>query len=244
MKPIIECIDINKTYTVKGFFNIKTIPVLRGINFNVLKNEVFSIIGLNGAGKTTLLSTIIGSVKPSCGEVRFSIDNHREKIGYMPEIINFPQNLSPLDILKSLRFIYPEITKKKIFEILDAVGLKNFENSPLKTFSKGMFQRFNLAQSIIHTPEILILDEPFSGLDPLGRELFFNIIKELNNRGVTILFSSHILTDVEKISDRVMILHGGCIVKIFEREDISEPLNNLFVKYIKEEKGIRELIDS
>ena len=97
-----------------------------------------------------------------------------------------------------------------------------------------MYQRFNLAQAIIHSPEILILDEPFSGLDPLGRELFFNIFKELSGRGVTILFSSHILTDVEKISDKVMILHKGDILELFEKESILEPLNEVFIKSIRE----------
>ena len=235
---IIECQNIKKIYKIPKFISFSEIYALKKVNFFICNNEIFSIIGLNGAGKSTLLSIILGITRPTNGKIRFNLKDYKSKIGYMLEIVNFPLNLTPVDILTSMKNIFPEITNDKINEVLDLVGLKDSKNNKLKTFSKGMLQRFNLAQAIIHNPEILILDEPFSGLDPLGRKLFFDIFLNLKENGKTIIFSSHILTDVEKISDKILILHKGVSLEIISPESLKEKsLHDYFIKKISENES-------
>ncbi len=236
MKAAIVCSNIYKSFKIKTFASSKVLNVLSNINFSVMENEIFSVVGVNGAGKSTLLSIIVGILKYEKGSIDFKIKNYKEKIGYMPEITNFPPNLTAYNILNSMKYIFSDITEKKINNLLEKTGLKNFSKSPLKTFSKGMLQRFNLVQSIIHEPEILILDEPFSGLDPLGRELFLEIFEELKKKGLTIMFSSHVLTDVEKLSNRVMILHKGKVSKILTKEDLADnSLSKIFIETVNSE---------
>ncbi len=232
-EKIIECSNIEKIYKTPEFISFRKINALKNVNFSISNNEIFSIIGLNGAGKSTLLSIILGITNPTNGNITFKLKNYKSKIGYMPETVNFPLNLTPVDILCSMGNLFPGIEKNKINTLLDFVGLKVSKNRKLRTFSKGMLQRFNLAQTLIHNPKILILDEPFSGLDPLGRKLFFDIFLNLKQEGRTILFSSHILTDVEKISDKILILHKGISLKIITPKEIEGGnLQDYFVKII------------
>lgn len=232
-EKIIECSNIEKIYKTPEFISYKKVNALKNVNFSICNNEIFSVIGLNGAGKSTLLSIILGITNPTNGNITFKLKNYKSKIGYMPETVNFPLNLTPVDILCSMGNLFPEIEKNKINTLLDFVGLKVSKNRKLRTFSKGMLQRFNLAQTLVHNPKILILDEPFSGLDPLGRKLFFDIFLNLKQEGRTILFSSHILTDVEKISDKILILHKGISLKIITPKEIEGGnLQDYFVKII------------
>ena len=232
-EKIIECSNIEKIYKTPEFISYKKVNALKNVNFSICNNEIFSVIGLNGAGKSTLLSIILGITNPTNGNITFKLKNYKSKIGYMPETVNFPLNLTPVDILCSMGNLFPGIEKNKINTLLDFVGLKVSKNRKLRTFSKGMLQRFNLAQTLVHNPKILILDEPFSGLDPLGRKLFFDIFLNLKQEGRTILFSSHILTDVEKISDKILILHKGISLKIITPKEIEVGnLQDYFVKII------------
>ena len=233
---IIECKNLKKIYKIPRFLKPQFIEALKDVNLEVKRNEIFSIIGLNGAGKSTLISIILGVTKPTNGEIKFKYPDFKKKIGYMPEIVGFPVNLTPVDILKSMKNLYLTINNDKILNVLNEVGLEKAKFQKLKTFSKGMLQRFNLAQVLIHDPEILILDEPFSGLDPLGRELFFKIFLNIKKSGKTIIFSSHILTDVEKISDKILILHKGKNLKIIVPKDLKDKsLQEYFVEIIKSE---------
>ncbi len=230
---MISCKNISKTYIKKGFISTEKFEALQNVSIDIRDKEVFSIIGLNGAGKSTLISVVIGIIKPTSGSVEFGIQNYREEIGYMPEIVNFPLNLTPKSILNSMKFIYPQMNDKNINYWLDKVNLQNVTKKPLKTFSKGMLQRFNLVQCLAHDPQIVVLDEPFSGLDPIGRKVFFDTFIDLKNSGKTILFSSHILNDVEKISDKIAIIHKGKLIKVLNKGETGESgLTELFIKSI------------
>ena len=235
---MIKCEHISKTFSIKTFLTKKQIYALKGLSIEIPSGKITSIIGLNGAGKSTLILILIGVLFPDEGEVKYSTDKIFENIGYMPETAQFPLNLSPYDILSSMKKVFKNINDKKIIYICEKVGLKEFIKKPLKTFSKGMLQRFNLAQCIIHEPEILILDEPFTGLDPLGRKLFLSIFSELKDNGTTMLFSSHILEDVEKISDKIAVIHNGKIVRTITPEECKKKnLNDIFFETISSDNN-------
>lgn len=214
---------IHKTYQV-GFLRQKKKPALNGVTLHVKRNEVFGIVGLNGAGKSSLLKVFMGFIRQDSGSVDVSgtpgsIASTHDLIGYLPENPSLYPHLSITEHLLfscKISHLTEQETKNRITSVIEKVGLTDHAKTSIKRFSKGMTQRAALAYAILLEPEILILDEPMSGLDPLGRQLVIDIIQEYQKKGTTILFCSHILTDVERICDRIGIMHNGNLATILE----------------------------
>jgi len=221
--------NIEKTFRI-GFMR-KRVEAVRGVSFEVKKGEIFGLLGPNGAGKTTTMKMLLGLIFPTKGELSIfgsskpSPDVMR-RIGYLPENPYVYQYLKPhefLDLCARLCGIPANERKKKADEILERVGLTHAIDRPIGRFSKGMTQRIGLAQALLHDPEVLILDEPMSGLDPIGRKQVRDLIVEEGKRGKTICFTSHILSDVEMLCDRVTIIHRGKVTAYGALKDLLKP---------------------
>ncbi len=217
--------NLKKSYR-KGFL-LKRNQVLKGITFFANKGEILSILGPNGAGKTTTFKIIVGISKPDDGKVLLEGESitlkNKHKIGFLPEHPYFYDYLTGeeyLDFVAHLMGI--KNRKEKIKSVLKTVEMEKYSDIQLKKYSKGMLQRIGIAQAIINDPKLLILDEPLSGLDPIGRRKIKNLILSMKEKGKTIIFSSHILQDAEAVSDRVAIINRGEIVKTGTIEELLE----------------------
>lgn len=212
----IEIQNLSKSYQV-GFWKKGLRPALKNLSLCVERGETFGFLGPNGAGKTTTLKLLMGITFPSSGTAKilgrhFQDPEIKKKIGFLPEQPYFYDYLSApelLDYYGRLSGVSAEERQRKIPATLESVGLNDAGNTQLRKFSKGMLQRVGIAQAIIHDPEILFLDEPMSGLDPLGRHEVRELIQKLKDAGKTIFFSTHILSDAEALCDRVAVIHKG-----------------------------------
>jgi ABC-2 type transport system ATP-binding protein len=212
----LEIQGLSKTYNV-GFWKKRPRCVLKPLNLAVEEGEVFGYLGPNGAGKTTTLKLLMGLVYPTSGTARIfghAIDDPRAKlnIGFSPEQPYFYDYLTAQELLEyyaQLSGVPARERSKRATDSLARVGLKDIERLQLRKFSKGMLQRVALAQAIVHDPKFLFLDEPMSGLDPIGRREVRDLIQELKDEGKTIFFSTHILSDAEVLCDRVAVLNHG-----------------------------------
>jgi len=209
--------DLAKTYRVP--MSGRRVEALRGITFSVARGEVFGFLGPNGAGKTTAIRVLMGLISATRG--RAMIAGHevpsraaRQHLGFLPEAPYFYDYLTVaemLDLAGRLFHIDRRTRRKRSAELIERVGLSHATGIPLKKYSKGMLQRAGIAQALISDPDLVVLDEPLSGLDPAGRKDVLDIIRGLRDRGKTVFFSSHILTDVEHVSDRIAIMTRGAI---------------------------------
>ena len=194
--------------------------VLDGVSFDIKKWEIYGFLGLNGAGKTTTLETIMGFVEPDHGEIYFFwkellSNTIRKKIGYAPDKTPYFEYLTWWENVMSLaEYTWIDKEKRERFWqfLFDELGLSYAQDSYVQNYSQGMKQRLWLILSLINDPELLFWDEPMSGLDPLGRIIIKNLMKKLKSQGKTIIFSTHILSDVEEIADRFGILAQGKII--------------------------------
>jgi ABC-2 type transport system ATP-binding protein len=222
----LEIKNLKKSF--KSNFLIKEFHILKNINLSVEKGEIYGFLGPNGAGKTTTIKCIMGIIFPDQGEITIlgqpaTAIESRRKVGFLPEHPYFYDYLTPVELLTFTGMLFRIPRKqlaRKTSELIELVGLKGKEKIKLKKFSKGMIQRIGLAQALIHEPEVLILDEPFSGLDPIGRKELRDIILSLKDDGKTIFFSSHILQDMEMIVDKVGIILDGEIKKEGKLSDL------------------------
>ncbi|MCG8422973.1 MAG: ABC transporter ATP-binding protein [Proteobacteria bacterium] len=209
--------DLAKTY--RAPFTGKRIEALRGISFAVGHGEVFGFLGPNGAGKTTSIRILMGLISATRGRAAIfgqpvPSRRARQRLGFLPEAPYFYEYLTAtemLDLTGRLFGMNRQACRKRAGELLERVGLEHARNIPLKRYSKGMLQRAGIAQALISDPDLVVLDEPLSGLDPAGRRDVLDIIRSLRDEDKTVFFSSHILTDVEHVSDRVAILASGRI---------------------------------
>jgi ABC-2 type transport system ATP-binding protein len=212
----IEINHLSKDYAV-GFWKKQLRPALKPLDLAVHAGEAFGFLGPNGAGKTTTLKLLMGIIYPTSGSATilgkpYLDPEVRRKVGFLPEQPYFYDYLSApelLDYYAGLSGMPPDERKKRIGPVLERVGLAEVGNKQLRKFSKGMLQRVGVAQAIIHGPEIVFLDEPMSGLDPLGRHEVRELIQGLKDEGKTIFFSTHILSDAEALCDRVAVIHKG-----------------------------------
>ncbi len=217
MSIAVQTKKLSKYYR-SGFW-MRRYLALNALDLEVHTGEVFGFVGPNGAGKTTTLKILAGLHDPSSGEAFLfshpvSSPEAKKKLGFLPERPYFYVHLTPRELLNFYGQLY-DIPKKKraarIEELLERTQMRWVGDVPMKKFSKGMLQRIGLCQTILHDPALLILDEPMSGLDPLGRALVRDIILDEKERGKTIFFSSHVLSDVESICSRVALLVKGTL---------------------------------
>src|SRR5229473_2498054 len=212
----IEILGLEKTYSV-GFWRKRPKCALRPLNLTVDDGEIFGFLGPNGAGKTTTLKMLMGLVFPTSGTARIlgmALDDPKMKaqIGFLPEQPYFYDYLTARELLKYYGLLSGVNAKQlahRVDNVLARVGLKDASDVQLRKFSKGMLQRVGIAQAILHDPKVIFLDEPMSGLDPMGRREVRNLIEELKSEGKTVFFSTHILSDAEALCDRVAIINQG-----------------------------------
>jgi len=207
--------SVKKSYTNELFLPANT--ALKNISFSVSPGRTLGLIGANGAGKSTSIRLLMDFIRPDSGLVRVfdKPPNHsylRKKIGYLPEVASFPANLTILDLLRftgSTCGISRFDLKNRSEKWLTTLDLWEARRRPLRSYSKGMQQRANFVLALINEPDLYVLDEPMSGLDPMGRSKIISLIQELKQAGKTILFCSHILEDVDKLVDDILLLHKG-----------------------------------
>jgi len=213
--PVIRMRGVSKSFT--GHLNIGRKVAVEDLELEIRPGEIFGLLGPNGAGKTTTFKMLLALLRPDRGQVRLfdrppSDPAARARLGYLPENPYFYNYLTAaefLDFYGRLQGIPAAERRGRVRETLRRVGLEGLEGTALRKFSKGMVQRLGLAQAIQHDPELLILDEPMSGLDPIGRRDVRDLILSMRAAGRTVLFSSHILQDAEMICDRIAILDKG-----------------------------------
>jgi len=203
------------------------------VSFNVEEGEIFGFIGPNGAGKSTTIRTLLSLIYPTSGSaqifgkdcVKYSTEVKKE-IGYLPSEVFYYDNMKVIDLLKYSASFYKKDCTKRIYELASTMDLDL--NKKIDDLSFGNKKKVGIVQGLLHEPKLIILDEPTSGLDPLMQQKFFELLKEENKKGVTILFSSHILSEVQKMCDRVAIIKEGRIVTV---EKISTLKENNFKRF-------------
>jgi len=215
--PVLELHDIHKSY--RSHLSIRKYWILRGLSLSIHEGEIFGYIGTNGAGKTTTIKLALGLIFPDAGTVRLfgedaSRPELRRRVGFLPEnpyLYDYLTGEEFLDFHARLFGLDAPARRRRVRDLLDRVGLANRGDRQLRHYSKGMLQRIGLAQALINDPDLVVLDEPMSGLDPIGRREVRDIILDLKARGRTVFFSTHILSDTEMICDRVGLLVKGSL---------------------------------
>ena len=214
--PAIEILGLEKTYKI-GFWRKRLKRALQPLHLTVEEGEIFGFLGPNGAGKTTTLKLLMGLVFPTAGSARilgreWTDPGVKAQIGFLPEQPYFYDYLTAHELLEyygRLSGVPGRDRKRRVEEVLTRVGLTDIQGVQLRKFSKGMLQRVGIAQAILHDPKLVFLDEPMSGLDPMGRREVRDLIEQLKREGKTVFFSTHILSDAEALCDRVAIINKG-----------------------------------
>lgn len=212
MANVLDIKNINKKFQAQ---------VLTDITFSLARGESLALVGANGAGKSTLIKIILGLVKPTSGSgslmgLAFDDAEARQKIGYLPEMPGYWGEISARELLQfmgSIRGVPQATVKRRSETLLSALGLKLRGRRTMGGYSKGMLQRSGVAQMLLHDPELLILDEPMSGLDPRAQEKLRDILKSLRDKGKTLIISSHALDDIRSLCSRVIVLEKSRIVE-------------------------------
>ncbi len=232
--PILDVQKIHKTLGKK--------EVLHGVSFHVNEGEIYGFLGPNGAGKTTTMKCILEFITPEEGSIKVlgkpGLPRETKNfIGYMPENTYLYKYLTGREFLAFNGHFFDiseDDLTKRIELLLEQVWLTQAADTYLKDYSKWMLQRIGIAQSIINTPKLLFLDEPMSGLDPLGRKMVKDLLLQLKSQGTTIFFNTHILSDVESICDRISIINQGNIIVEGEKiSDIKQSLEDFFIEQIE-----------
>ncbi len=227
MSTIIQARELSRWYGL--------VMGLNNVNFEITAG-LTGLVGPNGAGKSTLIQIITGQLQPSSGsltvfgEIPWNNPSLIQRIGYCPEGEAVPQELKPMDWLRSLAYLSGlsgEAGTKRCEEILDRVGLpRQHWGKRMGQYSKGMKQRVKLAQGLLHEPDLLVLDEPMNGLDPMGRQEMANLLKTLTTVGVSVLISSHILAELEALCKNILILNWGRVLASGSQKEIRSDLKN------------------
>lgn len=214
-KPVVACQRLTKVF--KDFWMRDRARAVDGVELMIHEREVFGLLGPNGSGKSTTIKLILGLLKPSSGRVAVfgkppTDVQTKRRVGYLPEesyLYPFLNARETLDYYGKLFGLDHKVRQRRIDELLDMVGLTHAQHRQVREYSKGMQRRIGIAQALINDPDLLILDEPTTGLDPIGTRQVKDLILDLGRRGKTIILSSHLLADVEDVVDRMVILYGG-----------------------------------
>jgi len=216
MSSVIDIDRVSKVFkTRRG-----NVHALREASLCVERGEIFGLLGLNGAGKSTMVKILLDLVRPTSGRALLfdepvSARRWNDRVGYLPELFRAPDSLNSRQVLVylgSLSKLSGRRLEDRVEKVLDLAGLQNEANRSVKGFSKGMMLRLGIAQAILHQPELLILDEPTDGLDPLGKKIVRTLLSDLSRAGTTILINSHLLSEIELVANRIAILHKGTVV--------------------------------
>lgn len=209
------------------------------VSFDVKEGEIFGFIGPNGAGKSTTIRTLLGLIYPTTGSAKIfgkdCIKNGpeiRKNIGYLPSEVFYYDNMKVMELLKYSASFYENVDKSRIHKLAEAMNLDL--NKKIDDLSYGNKKKVGIVQGLLHSPKLIILDEPTSGLDPLMQQKFFDLIHEENKKGATILFSSHILSEVQKLCNRVGIIKDGKMVKVEDIETLQSSNYKRFSIDVKE----------
>ena len=232
---VIEINSLTKHFLGKKFSGEK-IKALEKVSFNVGSGEIFGLLGPNGAGKTTLVKVLLGITYATSGNAKLfdkpvTNVNNKKKIGYLPENHKFPNYLTGeqvIDYFGRLSGLTKADLEKTTYKYLKIVGMDQWGTTKIKKYSKGMLQRLGLAQAMINNPDLIFLDEPTDGVDPIGRKEIRDVLLELKSQGKTIFLNSHLLSEIELICDKVAILNKGELIEVGSVADITSSSN----KYI------------
>ncbi|MEJ2195319.1 MAG: ABC transporter ATP-binding protein [Ignavibacteriaceae bacterium] len=224
----IETRSLSKVYV--SSFGKKKVRALSELNLTINEGTIFGLLGPNGAGKTTLVKLLLEIIFPTFGTAKLlgeNVDNYllKKKIGYLPENHKYPAYLTGGEVLKyfgKLSGLNGSTLDNRIDELLESVKLSKWKKAKVRTYSKGMLQRLGLAQALINDPQIIFLDEPTDGVDPIGRKEIRDILLELKAKSKTIFLNSHLLSEVEMITDRVGILNKGILVREGTVKELTE----------------------
>ena len=245
---ILSINNINKSF-MTGFAQNIPKKILNGVSFEIKKGEIYGFLGLNGAGKTTTLETIMGFLTPDSGSITFFdnkyLDNTvRQKIGYAPDKTPYFEYLTGWENVMMIgEYAWVEKKKRETFwlHLFDELGLTYAKDNYVQNYSQGMKQRLGLILSLINDPDLLFWDEPMSGLDPLGRIVVKDLMKKLKSQGKTIIFSTHILSDVEEIADRFGILSEWIIIYEGDMDAISTNLEEFFCEQVTQSTTLKNI---
>jgi ABC-2 type transport system ATP-binding protein len=216
----------------------RRVEILRGVDLTVQRGETYGLLVPNGAGKTTTLKIALGLMRPSSGEVRLGVAG-LASIGYLPENPYFYSYLSGREFLGFCGGLFglpADQRRAHVEELLSEVGLTDAARTHLRKYSKGMLQRIGVAQALVNDPELVLLDEPMTGLDPIGRHEVKRLIERLHDRGKTVLFNSHVLSDVEELCTHIGVMHKGVVVWTGSVEEALVGASNLeefFVRVVE-----------
>jgi ABC-2 type transport system ATP-binding protein len=238
---VIETQNLSKQYSAK--FSKQKINALNDFTFKVSQGEIFGLLGPNGAGKTTLIKILLAITFPTSGSAKIfgtDVKNYKAKakVGYLPENHRFPNYLTGEQVLK----FYGELSGLKmneasinrINELLDIMNLTQWKNTKIKKYSKGMMQKLGLAQAMLGEPDLIFLDEPTDGVDPIGRKQIRDILIDLKSKGKTIFLNSHLLSEVELICDNVAILNKGDLIEFGNINDLTRSENIYIIQTIEQ----------
>lgn len=236
--------QLQKTYRGKWG---KKVDALRELSLNIVPGEVFGFLGPNGAGKSTTIKILMGLIRPSAGEARiFGLSAGdaaaRRRVGFLPENPAFYDFLTAREYLRFVGEAFalsPAAIRKESERVLELLDLTAAAGRPIRGYSKGMVQRLGLAQTLLHSPDLYILDEPMSGLDPIGRALVKEVILDLKRQGKTVFFSTHVTADAERVCDRIGVIIGG----VFQEERVvGELLREGVDGYFCRVRGLSEVV--
>jgi ABC-2 type transport system ATP-binding protein len=234
-----NAIEVNQlTKVYKGGRGKIEVTALNNFSLAVQRGEIFGLLGPNGAGKTTLIKTLLGIVFPTTGSAKMlgkDIADYsvKSKIGFLPESHRFPNYLTAEETLKyfaQLGGVSNKNITKRIDDLLALVRMSQWKKMKVGKFSKGMMQRLGLAQAMMNNPELIFLDEPTDGVDPIGRKEIRDILADLKTKGVTIFLNSHLLSEVELVSDRVAIMNNGKLLKLGSVEELTTSKENYIIE--------------
>ncbi|HET6497150.1 MAG TPA: ABC transporter ATP-binding protein [Thermoleophilia bacterium] len=232
---VLSLVDVHKTLHVG--FRRRPMEILRGVDLSVEEREIFGLLGPNGAGKTTTVKVALGLMRATSGSVDVRVGG-LDRVGYLPENPYFYDYLSGREFLSFCGRLFglaAETRVERVGELLKDVGLESAADTHLRKYSKGMLQRIGIAQALVNDPDLLLLDEPMTGLDPIGRVEVKRIIERLHERGKTILFNSHILSDVHELCSHIAIMREGRVVwrgDVDEALDEAPTLEDFFIKVV------------